>query len=266
METITSADGTSIAFERTGSGPPLVLIHGAALDRGFWELAGVRPALAEHFTVYAVDRRGYGESGDADPYDLEREAEDVAAVVASIDDPVTLLAHSYGALCALGAALQTDNLRALVLYEPAFSLDEGNPFVEALSEEVTPMLEAGENEQAVVTQLHAVGMTEAYIDATRSAPGWQKLVDAAHVLLPREHRVTIDYEFDAAPFADTSTPTLLLVGRESPEGLIDATEAVDDALPDSRIATIDGAAHFAMLTAPERFVDEILAFTREAQR
>lgn len=266
METITSADGTSIAFERTGSGPPLVLVHGAALDRTFWEFSGVRRALTEHFTVYAVDRRGYGESGDADTYDLDREIEDVAAVVDLIDGPVTLLAHSYGALCALEAALQTDNLRALVLYEPAFTLDEGNPFIEALSKKIRPMLEAGENEQAIVFQLRAAGMPEAHIDAARSAPGWQELVDAAHVLLPREHRVMIDYAFDPAPFADITTPTLLLVGGETPDLPKASAEAVDDAFPNSRIATIDGAGHFAMLTAQDRFIDEVLSFIHEQQR
>lgn len=171
METVTSADWTPIAFERTGSGPPLVLVYGPTLDRRFWELSDVRPALAKHFTVYAVDRRGYGESGDADLHDLEHEAEDVAAVVESIEDPSTLVAHSYGALTALKVALQTDNLRALVLYEPAFTIDEGYPPLEALSENTKPMLEAGENEQAIVLQLRAVGMPGAHIDAVRSTTG-----------------------------------------------------------------------------------------------
>lgn len=94
METVTSADGTKIAFERTGSGPPLVLVHGATRDHRVWELSDVRPSLAEDTTVYAVDRRGRGGSGDTKEYELEREFEDMAAVVESIDEPATLLGHS----------------------------------------------------------------------------------------------------------------------------------------------------------------------------
>ncbi len=91
MGTITSADGTTIAYERTGSGPPLVLVVGGATnDHKRWEQAGVRPTLAEHCTVYAMDGRGLGESGDAEASELEREVEDVAAVVTAIDGQVTL--------------------------------------------------------------------------------------------------------------------------------------------------------------------------------
>lgn len=92
METITPADGTEVAFEQTGSGPPLVLVHRNGDGHTFWELAGSRPAFAEHVTTYAIERRGRGESGDAAAYELEREAEDVAAVVDAIDDPVSCLA------------------------------------------------------------------------------------------------------------------------------------------------------------------------------
>lgn len=96
LETVTSADGTEIAFERTGSGPSLVLIHGATLDHRVWELSDVRPSLAEDATVYAIDRRRRGGSGDAEEYEPERGFEDVAAVVESIDEPVIPLGHSAG--------------------------------------------------------------------------------------------------------------------------------------------------------------------------
>src|SRR5918998_1211125 len=117
METILSRDGTRIAYRRIGEGPPLVLVHGAAADRGRW--SPVLPALEKRFTVYAIDRRGRGGSGDAGSYTMEREFEDVATVVDSIGEPVNLLGHSYGALCALEAALLSRNIRKLVLYEPA---------------------------------------------------------------------------------------------------------------------------------------------------
>src|SRR5918998_6394003 len=116
QETVTSEDGTRIAGWRSGEGPPLVLVHGTAADHSRWK--PVLPAFEERFTVYAVDRRGRGDSGDAEDYAIEREFEDVAAVVDTIGEPANLLGHSYGALCALEAALLTPNVRKLVLYEP----------------------------------------------------------------------------------------------------------------------------------------------------
>ena len=96
MEKVKSADGTSIAYKKTGEGPPLVLIHGTTADHSHWEM--VLPLLAEHFTVYAIDRRGRGKSGDASDYRAELEFKDVAAVVDMIDEPAILLGQYYGDL------------------------------------------------------------------------------------------------------------------------------------------------------------------------
>jgi pimeloyl-ACP methyl ester carboxylesterase len=116
MQTVASADGTSIAFERGGSGADLVLVHGTAADRARW--AAIRPQLEEHFTVTAVDRRGRGDSGDGRNYAAEREYDDIVAVVDALDPPVLLFGHSFGAICSLEAALRTDRLDGLILYEP----------------------------------------------------------------------------------------------------------------------------------------------------
>lgn len=210
VETITSADGTTIAFKRTESGPPLVLVHGAGLDHDFWDLPGVRPALAENETVSAVDRRGRGGSGDAVVYELEREIEDVVAVVESIDDPVTLFGHSYGGLCALEAAERTDTLQSLVLYEP-FVPEESYPIVEELLGKIQALLADGEREQALITDVTAMGMPEGYTEELRSKPSRQELVDATHTI-PREFGQLIEYEFDTGRFAELTTPTLLVTG------------------------------------------------------
>ena len=116
LQKVLSKDGTSIAYWRSGKGSPLVLIHGTSADHTRWRT--VTPALEERFTVYAVDRRGRGASGDSNRYAIEREFEDVASVVDSIDGPVNLLGHSYGALCSLEASLLTSKIRKLILYEP----------------------------------------------------------------------------------------------------------------------------------------------------
>src|SRR5687768_11521084 len=114
-ETVTSVDGTPIAYWRSGEGPPLVLVHGAAADHNRW--APVLPALEQRFTVLAIDRRGRGRSGDADNYALQREFEDVATVVEWAGEGVNVVGHSYGGVCALEASLLTNRIQKLVLYE-----------------------------------------------------------------------------------------------------------------------------------------------------
>lgn len=116
MQTVTSRDGTPIAFWRTGQGPPLLLVHGATADHTTtWRF--VRAELERRFTAYSMDRRGRGGSGDSGSYALEREAEDVASIVDFIGAPTRVLGHSYGGLCALEAALLTAHLHRLILYE-----------------------------------------------------------------------------------------------------------------------------------------------------
>jgi pimeloyl-ACP methyl ester carboxylesterase len=154
VETITSKDGTQIAYRRSGEGPPLVLVHGAAADHGRW--SPVLPALEERFTVYAIDRRGRGGSGDADGYAIEREFEDVASVVDSIGDPVNLLGHSYGALCSLEVALLTRNVRKLVLYEPPINVAGKGIYPVGVVERMEAMLEAGDRDGVVVTTMREV--------------------------------------------------------------------------------------------------------------
>ena len=266
LETVTSADGTEIAFKRTGSGPPLVLVHGAFLDLRMWDLFDVHPTLAEDATVYAIDRRARGGSGDAKEYDLEREFDDIAAVVESIDEPVTLLGQSTGGFYTLEAALRTDNLSGLVLYEPLvpFNDERGykGPSEETLAE-LTSLLEAGEIEQAFISNWKKnAHWSSEEVDALRSAPMWQEYVERFPTLLPRVVKI-LDYSFDPERFAHLTVPTLLLAGSESPEWAHETTEALDDALSNTRVVTFDGHRHMAMFTAPDRFIDEVLAFVRE---
>jgi len=163
-----------------------------------------------------MDCRGVGESGDAAEYELEREFEDVAAVVDAIDEPVTLLGHSSGALLSLEAALRTDNLHKLILYEPAIPVGDHELYSEEVLDEMKRLLDAGENEQVLVVFLQEIAQsTPEEIDAQRSAPDWQDLVNAAHVW-PRSMEAIGEYEFEAARFANVTTPTLLLSGSESP--------------------------------------------------
>ena len=263
METVTSADGTRIAYERTGSGPPLVLVHGTTADHTRWE--PVRPAFAAECTVYTVDRRGRGGSGDAADYALEREFEDVTAVVDSIGEPVVLLGHSYGALCSLEAALRTDNLRGLVLYEPPIPVEGHDFYSPGVLAEMEALLNEGEDERALLLFFReVVGSSPAELDALRAAPNWSARVAAVRTVL-REEPAPAEYEFDPVRFERLTTPTLLLAGSESAAFLGAATNALADALPNARVAVFEGHGHAVMNTAPERFVDEVLGFVRSLE-
>ena len=264
LETVTSADGTEIAYERTGNGPPLVLVHGSGVsDHRRWEIGGVRPALAEHVTVYALDRRGRGESDDAEVYSLDREVQDVVAVVESIDEPVTLLGHSFGANLALEASLGTTTICGLILYEPGIPVGEHEMGDPAAVSRMNELLADGDNEAALLVFCREIaGLTPEELDAFRSDPSWDDRVSGAHTL-PREEQAIGEHELRPDRFSAMTTPTLLLSGGESPQRYKDATKAVDDALPNSRIVRFDGQQHVAMNNEPERFVEEVLSFIRE---
>lgn len=261
-ETVTSPDGTTIAVERSGSGPPVVFVHGAGADYTSWNL--IRPLLEEQVTVYAVERRGRGKSGDTEPYAIEREFEDVTAVIESIDEPVSLVGSSYGGTCALEAARRVDELASLVLYEPAFPVEGYTLCPERFLDEYEALLEAGARERALERLYREVAdLSSELIEALRSAPDWQARVAAAHTVL-RELQAETQYEFDAGRFETVTVPTMLLTGSESRQYLKETTAVAADALPNSRIVTFEGQGHVAYATAPERFVDVLLPFVEES--
>ena len=146
MEIIRSKDGTPIAAWHSGVGAPLLLVHGTTGDHTGW--TAVRAALERHFTVWTLDRRGRGSSGDAAVYALERECEDIAAVIAAIGGTVHLLGQSFGGLCALEAALLTPHLGRLILYEP--TILSGDPNRRGVSDaHLQALLDAGHAEEAL---------------------------------------------------------------------------------------------------------------------
>ena len=259
--TVQAADGTPIAYWRSGDGPPLLLVHGAAADHGRWR--PVLPALEARFAVHALDRRGRGGSGDAATYAVEREFADVAAVIDALGAPVNVLGHSYGALCALEAALLTRNVRRLVLYEPPLAV-AGPIYPAGVVERLEALLAAGDRDGVVATTMREVaGLPAATVDHLRTLPAWQARVAAAHTI-PRELRATDAYRFDPARFRGMDTPTLLLLGGESPAVFGAAAHVVAAALPDVRLVVLPGQGHAAMDTGTERFTTEVLRFLTAA--
>ena len=258
QESVTSGDGTPIAYERSGAGPPLVLVHGTSADHTRWK--PVLPTFEEHFTVYAVDRRGRGGSGDSEDYSIELEFGDLAAVVDSIGEPAYLLGHSYGALCALEASLLTRNIRKLVLYEPPVRVvgEETVPY--EVVDRLEALLEAGDRDGVVATMLREVAeVPPEAVEHMRSLPAWQAREAAAHTI-PRELRAQETYRFDPKRFGDLGVPMLFLKGGESPDTFEEGERAVGEALPNSRIVVMPGQGHVAMDTGTDLFTMEVLRF------
>lgn len=257
MEQISSKDGTTLSVWISGHGPPLLLVHGTTADHTRW--IGVAQDLERRFTVYAMDRRGRGGSGDAEGYRIEREAEDVAAVVEAVGESVAVLGHSYGAVCALEAALLTGHISKMVLYEPP--IPSGLPmYPPGLPDRMQALLDGGEAEQALeIFMREVVRMPEHEFAAYRELPAWAGRIELAHTI-PRELAIDRTYEFDGSRFADLDVRTLLLLGGDSPPLFQRAVALVDAALHNATLRELPGQQHIAMDTAPEVFLSEVVGF------
>lgn len=254
---IASRDGTPIAWFRQGSGPPLVLVHGTTADHTTWRVVG--PMLAREFTVYAADRRGRGASGDSEFYSIEREYEDVAAVVDAIGGPVDVLGHSFGGRCALGAATLSANVRRVIVYEGPIETGPGSRSAHLL-ERLEALHESGDRERLLETFLtEAVGLTADEWAAFRSSEVWPLRLAAAHTVI-RELRAGGEPAASLDRYAQVRQPVLQLVGGASPPFFLTAAEGLNTRLADSCLVVIDGAKHGAHHTDPDRFVAEIRAF------
>ncbi|MGA2538735.1 MAG: alpha/beta hydrolase [Terracidiphilus sp.] len=258
MQTTHSADGTPIAYWREGSGPPLLLVHGGACDHLAWHF--VVPLLAEKFTVYSYDRRGRGESGDTDPYSVEREIEDVAAMLATIGAPAHLLGHSAGGILALEAAQRTSSLLSLILYEPAYVVNGARerPGAKAL-EKVQALLAEGNRDEVIrIAMRETLGLPESEIAAMGAGPGWEHLIAVAHT-------IPYDWKLWDQPLVEgraraVETRALVLMGSESPAWLQAGATTVAAALPNARLEVLPGQEHLATVTAPEMFAQAVLNF------
>jgi pimeloyl-ACP methyl ester carboxylesterase len=255
---VRSADGTPLAVWVEGEGPALVLVHGSMCDHTAFD-----PLVAElrgTMTAFAMDRRGFGASGDGAGYTIEREFEDVAAVVEAVaaraGGPVALCGHSYGAGCAMGGAALTDAFRHLVLYEPGL----GIPYPAGSIEEVEAALAAGDAETALLLVLVGiVGMTDEEVASLRSGPRWPTMLASAPTV-PRECRAEDGWTYRPGVFDRISAPTLLLAGTESHPVLKEATGRALAAIPGARVEVLDGHGHLAYRGDPALVAAVIRAF------
>ena len=257
MEHITSKDGTMIGFRRSGTGPGLLFVHGITADHMSW--SKISPRFEEYFTVYAMDRRGRGGSGDSPDYNFMREVEDIVALLESIGEPVNLFGHSLGGLLCLEAALLSDKIGRLMLYEPHVP-NIGPPTPADLPYQIQALIDQGKLEAAMLLFLReAAGMQDEEIQVYRELPLWQARLPLAPTI-PREMQVDRTFSFDASKYAKLWVPTLLLLGGESPPFSQQAVQIVATALPNSRVVILPGQQHMAHHTNPDLFFEEVLRF------
>jgi pimeloyl-ACP methyl ester carboxylesterase len=255
MQRLTSPAGVTVSYDQYGSGPPLLLVHGGFSDhKTNWMF--VKPMFETQFTVYAIARRGRGETDATEGHSLEDESRDVVAVMQSIGEPVFLLGHSYGAHTALAAAATIpDRVRKLVLYEAAWP--------RVVEKEVLARLEAlaqaGDWEGFAVTFFHdrlSVPLEE--LDELRTTALWPPIITDAEASLG-DLRALSRYNFNAERFRELRVPVLLQIGTESPRDLY-VTDALAAVLPDVRIEELAGQAHEGMTTAPKLYAEAVSRF------
>lgn len=246
--TVRGADGVELAVWVEGKGPALVLVHGSIQDHTI--SAALLGELRADFTTYAMDRRGFGASGDGPTYSLDREFADVAAVVddvaARTGGPVVLWGHSFGASCAMGGAALTGNVSRLLLYEPSLGFTYPTGWIDRVQQVVA----AGDHESAIVMVLRdLLEFTGEQIDELRARPEWAGRVATAPTVA-REARAEQDWEYPDAPLAGITAPTLLLSGSESTPDIKQATAAARAAIPGAQLRVLEGHAHIAHRTHP----------------
>ncbi|MCZ6714033.1 MAG: alpha/beta hydrolase [Deltaproteobacteria bacterium] len=252
---VQSEDGTGIGFVTFGSGPSLVLVHGSAGTRDAW--LPVATAMAEQFTCHSIDRRGRGRSGDAREYSLDREREDIEAVLDVAGSGAHLLGHSFGGICALEAARRFPVGR-LVLYEPP--LFHSGPKSEELSVQIRSAVKSDQPDEALACFLRGgPELSTAEVSAFRATPLWKEAVELAPTFA-REVDAINRLQSNLEPYREVSMPTLLLVGTVSAAHLKDASSGLQDTLPNARTVLLDGQGHVANLLVPDLVAREASDF------
>jgi pimeloyl-ACP methyl ester carboxylesterase len=249
-QSVRSDDGTRIAFERSGDGPPVILVEPALHYRDFSSFSGLAPLLSREFSVYAYDRRGRGESTDTPPYAPDREVEDLAALIAEAGGSAHLYGYSSGALLALRAAAGGLPIGRLALLEPPLQdEDAGNP--DPLTAELTVLVGAGRSGDAVEHFHRSIGVPTEFVASMRSAPEWARMESVAHTLV---YDCTISDTTMPALLRSVEVPTLVLDSMGSSDNLTGWAATVAKKLPRGSHRSLAGEWH----TVPDETLAPVL--------
>ncbi len=259
MQTVTSKDGTLIAYDREGSGPALILVTGAIARRT--DATSLARKLAPSFRVYAYDRRGRGDSGDAaqessaqesrPPYSVEREIEDIGALINQAGGSAFVFGHSSGAVLSMQAAASYKDIRKLAVYEPPFIVDDSRqPVTKETVERLAELLSTNRRSDMLAFWMtDVVGVPGEIVDQMRQQPSWAGMQQTAHTLL-YDIAIMKDGETGQplppdliARLASIHVPTLVMAGGASPQWMRNGTQAAAQAIPGAKYRVLEGQTH-----------------------
>jgi pimeloyl-ACP methyl ester carboxylesterase len=246
MQKITSKDGTRIAFDQQGDGPALILVDGAMSTRSSGSNAGLPKLLAQHFRVYSYDRRGRGDSGDTKPYSVEREIEDIDALIAEAGGSALVYGHSSGACLALEATVALgDKVKGLAMYEAPYNDDPNaqKGWGEYITK-LTVALASDRRGDAVALFMAYVGVPAAQVEAMRQAPSWSGM-EAVAPTLAYDHTAIMgrDLSIPAGRAAQIHVPALVMSGGNGAPSMRAAAEVLSRAMPNAKLLTLEGQTH-----------------------
>lgn len=260
---VISKDGTVIAYERIGSGPAVILVDPALCHRGMGQSRQLAALLAPHFTVITYDRRGRGESGDTPPYAVEREVEDIAALVGEAGGSVYLWGMSSAAVLALEAASRVRGITKLALYEAPLIVDDTRPSTENQWAGIADSIAADRRGAALRIFLKAVGVPSFFVALMRLSPLWPKLTAIAHTL-PYDGAIVQDYQrgrpHQSQRWPSVTVPTLVMDGGKSPTWMRHGNRALSLVLPNARYRTLAGQTH---MLKPKAHAPMLIDFFRD---
>ncbi len=257
MEKVTSKDGTKIAFEKSGQGQPIILVDGALCYRTSGPMGPLAKVLKPHFTVFSYDRRGRGDSGDTQPYNVEREVEDIEALVKEAGESAFVYGISSGAVLAIHAAKRLRGIKKLALYEAPFTLGENSRQASKdYTAKLTKLLIAGRRGDAVALFMTMVGTPTEAINGMRQAPMWSGL-EAIAPTLAYDNAIMGDGSVPTEQAAAITVSTLVMDGGGSPAFMHDAAQALTEAIPNAHHHTLEGQTHDV---APEVLAPVLVQF------
>jgi pimeloyl-ACP methyl ester carboxylesterase len=256
-----SNDGTPIAFDRTGSGPALVLVDGALCHRAFGPSGAIAKVLAPHFTVFTYDRRGRGESGNSATYAVQREVDDLSALIDAAGGSAFVLGISSGAALALEAANRRLAIPKLALFEAPFIVDNTRtPIPADFLDRLHEAVQTNRRGDAVRSFMRLVGTPAIFVTLMRFLPVWSKLKAVAHTL-PYDITLVKDHEkgepLPPGKWTGVAAPTLVMDGGKSPAWMRNAMRQLAGVLPNASYRTLPGQTH---MVQPKTLVGPLVEF------